>query len=189
MPPIKRILYDHWLVLLGVLLAALLLGSAELTPLKLLSHYILPLFSTWYITTVILLSVALIFTLAKLLKNRGPGIAFLAPPLDPPTHKYRKSERFIDTAGVKWKVWRGYDELISGEDDQRVWVEGPYCAKCLYELDRDKTGEKWRCLKCNEYIPIPKDLREDTIEKMIKILTADLERLKRQKRNNLSSQP
>ena len=183
MPPIKQILYDHWLVLLGVLLA-IFLGSAEFTPLKLLSHYILPLFSTWYITTIIFLSVALIFTLAKLLKNRGPGIAFLAPPLDPPTHKYRNSERFIDTAGVKWKIWQGYDERLMGENDQRVWVEGPYCAKCLCELDRDKTGEKWHCIECNKYISIPKHLREDAIRNMIKIITASLER---QKRNNLSS--
>ena len=188
MPSIKKILYDHWLVSLGVLLGVFL-SSAELTALKPFSQYILPSLRIWYVPTIIVSTGVLIFTLTKLLSNRGPTIRILPPPLDPPTHKYRKSERFIDTAGVKWKVWRGCDELISGEDDQRVWVEGPYCAKCLYELDRDKTGKKWRCLKCNEYIPIPKDLREDTIEKMIKILTADLERLKRQKRNNLSSQP
>ncbi len=180
---IKKILYDHWLVSLGVLLAAFL-GSAELTSLKLLSDHILPFLSTWYIATIIILSLLLVITLAKLLKNRGPGIAFLAPPLDPPTHKYRKSERFIDTAGVKWKVWRGYDELVSGEDDQRLWVEGPCCAKCLYELDRDKTGKKWHCVECNKYTRIPKHLREDTIENMIKNLTASLER---QKRNNLSA--
>lgn len=188
MSPIKKILYQHWLILFGVLLGVFL-SSAELTALKPFSQYILPSLRIWYVLTIMVSTGVLIFTLTKLLRNRGPTIRILPPPLDPPTHKYPQSERLIDHAGVKWKVWLGYDEFASGEEDQRVWVEGPYCPKCLYELDLHKTGKKWRCLKCKEYIPIPKDLREDTIEKMIKILTADLERLKRQKHNNLSSQP
>lgn len=183
MSPIKQILYDHWKIVLTALLAAFL-ASAELTPLKLLSHHVLPVFGTWYITTIIVLSLTLIFALVKLLKNRSPGIIFLPPLLDSPRHKYPQSEQFIATAGVKWKVWLGYDWLAGGEDDQRVWVEGPYCVKCLYELDRDEARKKWHCLKCNEYIPILKHLREDTKQKLIKIFTADLER---QKRNNLSS--
>lgn len=77
MPRIKKILYDHWLVFLGVLLAAFL-GSAELTPLKLLSHYILPLLSTWYIITIIVLSATLLFTISKLVnRNKRPKEALL----------------------------------------------------------------------------------------------------------------
>jgi len=185
MPSIKKILYDHWLILLGALLVVFL-GSSELTSLKLLSHYILPFFSTWYITTIIVLSLVLIFTLTKLLKNRGSRIGIFFPPPVPPRHKYKDTEQLIDGAGVKWKVWLGHDTLAGGEDDQQVWVEGPYCARCHYELDRDKTEKKWYCLKCNNYTPIPKNLREDTIEKVIKIFTADFER-QRQKHNNLSS--
>jgi len=185
MPSIKKILYDHWLVSLGVLLAAFL-GSAELTSLKLLSHYILPLFSTWYITTIIVLSLILIFTVTKLLRSRGPKIGILFPSKSPPRWKQEQTEQFIDAVRVKWKVWLGYDRLGEGS---RVWVEGPHCPQCLYELDRDRAEKKWHCLKCNEYISIPKDLRKDTIQKMIKIFTANLDQLKRQKRNNLSSQP
>jgi len=92
----------------------------------------------------------------------------------------------VPHAIVKWKVWLGYDRLGK---ESRVWVEGPFCPQCLYELDRDRAGKKWHCLKCNKHTPIPKNLREDTIEKMIKVFTANLEQLKRQKHNNLSSQP
>lgn len=186
MPPIKKILYDHWLILFGALLVVFL-GSSELTSLKLLSHYILPFFSTWYIIPIILLSLVLIITLAKLAKSKGPSIHIISPPPTRPMYKYKETEQLVKGGGVKWKVWLGHDRLAGGEEDQRVWVEGPYCPKCLYELDRDKTEKKWHCLKCNQYIPISKELREDTIEKMIKIFTADLQR-QRQKRKDSSSQ-
>jgi len=186
MPPIKRILYDHWKIILTALLAGFL-TSAELTSLNLLSDHILPFLSTWYIATIIILSLVLIITLAKLAKGKGPGIHIISPPPSQPMYKYEETEQLANGAGVKWKVWLGHDRIGGGEEDRRVWVEGPYCPKCHYELDQDKAGKRWHCLKCNKYTPIPKELREDTIEKMIKIFTADFER-QRQKHSNHSSQ-
>lgn len=183
MQSIKKALYDHWLVLFGVLLV-IFLGSAEFTSLKLFSHYILPFIGTWYIAIIILsLALVLIIALAKFAKRKGPGIHIISPSPSRPMFKYKETEKFVGGAGVKWKVWLGHDRIGGGEEDRQVWVEGPYCMKCLYELDRDKSKKKWHCLTCNGYTAIPKGLREDTMEKVTKIFTADFER-QRQKHSN-----
>ncbi|HEC64824.1 MAG TPA: hypothetical protein ENI23_06005 [bacterium] len=179
MPSIKKIIYDHWL-----LLVALILGSSEFTPFKLFSNYVLPFFvGEWHIAIIIILFLVLIIVLAKLVKSKSPYIGFISLGLSEPRFKFEETEKFVDLVGVKWKTWLGYDRISAGKEGQRIWVEGPYCRQCYYELDPHKSGKKWHCLKCNEYIQIPRDLREHTIEKMIKLFTSGVER---QKRNNLS---
>lgn len=181
MPSIGKTLYDLCLILLVFMLG---LASSELTRFKLFSSYVLPfLVDKWYIPTVIISVLVLIIVLFKSGRGKGFGIDIITLGTSPPRFKRPETEHFKNYAGVEWIVWLGYDLKRGGQKD-RLWVEGPRCSKCSYQLDQDKSGKKWYCLKCNKYTRIPRKLRENVREKMIKLFTAGFER---QERHSLSS--
>ena len=72
----------------------------------------------------------------------------------------------------------GSDSMF--DDSNKLWADGPFCPSCLYELDRDykedkwTTKNRWMCVKCNKNFSIPKNIEEDTREKVIKIFEAEL---------------
>ena len=69
-------------------------------------------------------------------------------------------------AGVTWSPWMGTGDEFS---DRRIWVDGPFCMTCRYELD--KCEKSWFCVECKKRYKIPSQLRQNLQHKMIKIFT------------------
>ena len=54
----------------------------------------------------------------------------------------------------------------------RIWVDGPFCPKCKYELDRH--GNVWNCIKCDINYIIESKISKFTKDKIIKIFESSL---------------
>ena len=72
-------------------------------------------------------------------------------------------------AGVIWKivVGTGVDPSTGKLSRESVWAwphPRPFCLECDYQLERQK--RKWHCLPCKRDYKIPRELRENTWEKV-----------------------
>lgn len=172
-----KVLYDHWKILATFLLAAGGLSLVYLIRDSLLS------FISWRYSAWIILAtcIAAYFTIYIIKKNRRIGTSFYVSS-SPPIYRKWEVTKPIPLYGVNWRFWRGNSSLFSSygdsENEYRGWVDGPYCAECDYELDRDYKKHRWTCANGHGAVSIPKTVREDTRKKVIKVLEAEYRRQK-----------
>lgn len=171
-----KILYDHWLIIFsiiigtaGVSVAVKYYDSLQQLILQAINHS-----ATGWIALFLFI---VILRIKKLTKKKQP-LATVLSFVPPPQHKkddLGKRELF----GVMWNVWMGYDFLSN--DEERLWADDPFCPHCDYELDRDEEKDKWICVKCNQSFKIPKNIKDDTKEKVIKIFEAEIRKQQNEK--------
>lgn len=117
--------------------------------------------------------IILIWILIHMISKKRSRISYFSF-LPRPRYKIQDLGR-CEILGVIWDCWIGSDTivLLPGENvPSRVWVEGPFCPECNYELERKE--KFWYCVLCKKKFKIPKDLKENTREKIIKIFEAEL---------------
>lgn len=128
---------------------------------------------------IILFLFIVIFGIKKLTKKKQSFVTVLSS-ISPPQYKKTDLGKH-NLFGVMWNVWMGYDSLSTNNDKERLWADDPFCPRCDYELDRDEEKDKWICVKCNQSFKIPKNIKNDTKEKVIKIFEAELRRQQNKK--------
>lgn len=160
---------DH---LVGIIIAAIFTTPFILeifTKIKLITQFIIPLlFWKWsgWIALVIVLLILLIIN--KINKRRVTKQSiFQKPPKYYASHDRRVEER--EFAGVIWRILVGSNvEPFKTELTRESVFAWPfphaYCPECDYELERRRVD--WYCMPCNKYYKIPKELRENTWEKI-----------------------
>lgn len=168
---IGKILYDHWLQIFSVLLGLVGVGAIikfwNFIKQKFLYSVCI---SVWLWCIIIVVIFAIIIVAIKLVKRRKKLGAILCPNPSDYEPKYKEFLADIPEFGVMWKLYFGNDFLRSQK--QRIWVEGPFCLECHYELDRENL-KKWKCNRCIKRFKIPKHIREDTKERVTKIFGSD----------------
>lgn len=103
---------------------------------------------------------------------------FLSDSKEIAPNKYEKPVNVIQEykpylhMSVLWKAWIGNSSNFS---DRKIWVDGPFCPECMYELDRYE--KSWFCAHCNKKYKIQSHIREYTLEKIIKIFTVKAEKV------------
>ena len=169
MKRLSEMLYDH-----GLQVFFFLLGSGGViifwNKLKELFFDFLEYKVSIWIPAAVFLFIFAVKCVVGRIKRRSTGFVITSLS-SPPVYKrssYGKSKAFR----VLWRVWSGTDSRIGGYD--RLWVDGPFCPEkqCSYELDRK--NNKWICVKCGKKFRIPKKIREDTREKVIKIFESEV---------------
>lgn len=175
-----KILYDHWLIIFSIII-----GTAGVS--VAVKHYdslqqlILQVISHSAAGWIVLLLFIVISGIKKLTKKKQSSVTFLSSdsPLFSP--KYMKTNiRRNNLFGVVWHIWIGSDSL-STDNRERLWADGPFCSRCDYELDRDEEKDRWICINCNRSFKIPKNVREGTREKVIKIFEAEIRKQQNKK--------
>lgn len=163
---------DH---ILGVILTLLVIPFVLefWTKFKPISLWVIPFLAwrwTGWIFVAIILMTGYIFWG---IKNRADNKQRISVRAIQPAPKYHASfDRKIhegEYAGVIWKILVGVDvEPLKSEvsrESVRVWpFPRPFCPKCDYELERKKS--RWYCMPCNKNYQIPRNLRENTWEKI-----------------------
>lgn len=91
---------------------------------------------------------------------------------------FDKREKFKvmwDIYGEKYPLFEGVDghgfDILRLQIDS-IWVGNPLCVKCNCELQKDE--KKWVCVNCGRKVKIPKYLRIDTQENVIRAFKAIL---------------
>lgn len=158
-----QIFYDHWLIL------ASLSGATVVTVLKnklpQIANFEIPL---WMLLVIFFILVALWYAYEKLFCDKQSDATVI----------HKKPEEIVQSyepeiyASVAWKVWMGTGDNFS---DRRIWVDGPFCPHCDYEMD--KYEKSWLCVPCNKKFKIPSQIREYTKEKIIKVFTAKADKV------------
>lgn len=168
MNAIVKIIYDHWLIFLNLILATFGITT--------LWSYINEWRHVWVPALFILITVVFFVISIKRGRKFGPSVMFVKRP---PSERYYEWPK-VSLYGVNWKLWRGMDSYFApasiNDHRLRTWVDGPYCVDCDYEMDTAKNGKRWLCVRCQTGIRIPKSIREDTKEKIVKIFDADFRR-------------
>ncbi len=144
------------------------------------------------------------FVVEKFRKPKKPKGAILI--LEPPIQKPRC---FLNDLGCKekhgviWnlfapnKEWFWKEGIVSSEDNfdiSNLWIEGPFCPECYPKckriLYRDDEKNIWYCIDHSYWflkkiktkkIKIPKDLRENTRDKVIESFRANFEKQQNEK--------
>ena len=166
----RKILYDHYLIIFSILLTAGLSVAAKYYDLL---QLILQTISYPAIGWIILFLFIAILGIKKLTKKKRSSATSV---IDLPPEYRNKNLGKHKLFEVMWDVWMGskFPPDVFFDIPQRLWADGPFCPYCSYELDKDYERGKWICAKCNKYFNIPKNIREDTTEKVIKIFEAEL---------------
>ena len=170
-----RVLYDHWKIVLAVILPSVFAALAAKYRGFIYELIKIPISLGLALILVTLACVATsaVFLVLKRRKKWGKG---RVPPV-PPRFKY--SETWHAAYGVKWKVSFGFDTEPGGisfgshHEEPRLSVDGPYCERCGYELETIKS-KFWLCVACKKKVSVPRELRYDTDERILKIFEAKL---------------
>jgi len=104
--------------------------------------------------------------------------------------KIVEAEGHIDAFGVRWKIILGYSGYLRLKDEFQVYVDGPFCPTCDYELDiREKpklfgwlTRKVWHCASCSQDYNRPSKYLYDEEETVGKIVEADYRRREKQRK-------
>lgn len=172
---IRKFLYDHWLIVFSVIFSVIFSAFIVGLPKWIVSHknFLKSLFREgipiWVVITIF--GIFLIFVLVQRKFKRTTGRIRIIT-LQPKEKIQDLGE--VKIAGVVWKIWIGSDTPFMPLENKRVWADGPFCPYCDYKLDWDFRRNIWKCIKCGRRFKIPKDLRDDTREKIIKIVEAEL---------------
>jgi ribosomal protein L37AE/L43A len=83
---------------------------------------------------------------------------------------------------VKWRVMLGYSSIYRLSEFFGVYVQGPFCPICDYELDLKQkprlfgwlTKEVWHCAQCNHDYDRPSKYLYDEEEIVKKMIEAEL---------------
>lgn len=160
---------DH---LVGTIIGTLLTTSLLLeifTRVKPITQFVIPLV-TWRWSGWIALAIVLIaYWLWKMLVKRRVARQSLVqrPPKYYASHDRGVEER--EFAGVIWRIVIGSNAEPSktrlSREDVFAWpLPHAYCPECDYELERKRV--RWYCMPCKKYYGIPRELRENTWEKI-----------------------
>lgn len=144
------------------------ISSLELfSRVKPITKYIWPLIS-WRWSGWIILVIGLLFLWIKkkIIKKSSYNNYIKNPPKYHASHDRTIEER--EFAGVIWRIVVGTN-LEPGVRYSREGVfawpyQNPYCPECDYQLERRK--KSWYCMPCKKEYKIPKDIRENTWEKV-----------------------
>jgi large-conductance mechanosensitive channel len=163
MPAIRfiwNIIYDHWKMAIsgsGIVVLGILYHMRDLV-----LHYLTLLVPVW---TFFLIAILLLMVVSLYNFYFSDAEVVKADDSTKPTNVIIEYES-TDYVGVTWKPWMGSGSEFS---DRRIWADGPYCPKCMYELDRFE--KSWLCVGCNKKYTIPAHLRINTLFKIIKVFT------------------
>lgn len=161
--------FDH---LVSVLIATIFTTSfvlqifTKIKPFsKLAPRFLMWRWSGWIILVVV---VAIWWVKNELTKRRANKQDFIRePPKYHASYDRRIQERQF--AGVIWKIFVGSNVKPSTTELSResvfAWPSPhAYCPECDYELERKKSN--WYCMPCRKNYKIPKELQENTWEKI-----------------------
>lgn len=157
---IWNIIYDHWILSLSV--SGFSIATAIPPYREKIIEWLIFMIQIWQVILIMVIVLGIYALHEKYFKDKEELCT------DSPT----KPENIIVKyepelyAGVSWSFFMGVDEKFS---DRRIWVDGPFCKKCIYELD--KYEKSWFCVECNKRYKIPSQLRVNLQNKMIKIFT------------------
>jgi ribosomal protein L37AE/L43A len=124
----------------------------------------------WVAILFVLLSLAIVGIVHF---RRGKGGFFVARSRKP-GHIRAKFE--FDTFGVKWTALYGGTTPLS---EPYVYIEGPYCPKCGYEMGAEERGilfkkYYWRCAPCGKYFKCPEKYPSDAERVVKKLIEAEI---------------
>ena len=128
-----EILYDHWLV--GVSIFGLGALSWIKSNFSSFENYSVKL---WIVLLVVFLMLLLWSSISNFFKKSK--LVEVPIVLEKPKTKiqdYGAKELF----SVKWNIWLGCTDEFSY---RRIWADGPFCPKCMYELDN--MTDFWFCV-------------------------------------------
>lgn len=77
----------------------------------------------------------------------------------------------LEKYSLNWKVIMGYDGFDFSS--RRVFVEGPFCKKCSYNLDYDNANF-WFCVGCDKKYYIPRNIRIGPMERITKLFASEI---------------
>lgn len=131
-----------------------------------------------------LLSILLLLYIGmRKLKEKKTHVGVFSIPQRPNSILYTLNPTIF---GVKWQLFIGTNKFSGYLDPDKVplhdlygYIEGPYCLMCDYELDTDRKKNTWQCAR-HKAIKIPKNIRDDTDEKVTKLLEADFRRQRKE---------
>ena len=181
MKKIIKVIYDHWKIVLSAILTTpgvifYLLPKFRKEIWSIVIKWLFSSLTGWILFLILLTVIVCVFFYKKYFsgKNKGPSIAFITTR---PTYRNKDLGKY-EYFDVNWKFWLGSDTvlpgIIDGQDDFRIWADGPYCPKCNYELDKNFDKKVWECIRCNKKYKIPKKILSHTREKVIKLFESDM---------------
>ncbi len=159
-------------ILLSLLIPTFIVLETH-TTFKPISRFVLPLLfwkGTGWVAFVVIIVILVIKRWIS--KKRAAGIKATPSRISPPP-KYHasidKKPEEREYAGVVWKILVGTDvnplQHSLPREVIHVWpFPEPYCRECDYQLERKEA--KWYCMPCRKYYKIPKELQENTWEKI-----------------------
>lgn len=161
--------FDH---LISVIIGAVFTTSFVLeifTKIKPLTKLVIPfLIWRWSGWIVLVVVVTILLVRNKIIKSRAERQGKIkSPPKYHASFERKVEER--EFAGVVWKILVGTNADPSRTELTRESVFAwpyprAYCPECDYELERK--GTNWFCMPCRKNYKIPKDLQENTWEKV-----------------------
>lgn len=134
---------------------------------KPITKYIWPLISWRWSGWIALIITLFIFWVKKKIKKSSDRDYITSnPPKYHASHDRITEER--EFAGVVWRIVVGTNVepgVRYSREGVFAWpYQNPYCPECDYELERRK--KSWYCMPCKKEYKIPKDIRENTWERV-----------------------